>query len=277
MNKGKVGFIGYGNMGGALLRSLLAAGAFPASRVVVATRTVERLCDLKQSYPDLEIAADNRAAAEKSTVLFVCVGTDRVHPVLVEIKDALGGETHLVTISGGLEMTCVERMFDGPFSKVIPTLLAEVREGVTLVCHNEKVAPSVGEELERMLGTVGAVRVIPESRFEAGAEITSCFPGLLASIYDQFAQAGVRQGGFSYAEAAEMVLRTAHGTAELLLRNGEDFQSLMRRVATTGGSTEAGIRVLERELPQVFDRVFSASLERHEARKQATRRQFGME
>ncbi len=64
MPKDKVGFIGYGHMGGTLLRSLLEAGAFPASRVVVSTRTAEKLADLKWSHPGIEIAESNRAAAE---------------------------------------------------------------------------------------------------------------------------------------------------------------------------------------------------------------------
>ncbi|MBN2086662.1 MAG: NAD(P)-binding domain-containing protein [Anaerolineales bacterium] len=274
MKKEKIGFIGYGHMGGALLRSLLAAGAFPASRVVVSTRTAEKLKDLKRSYPGIEVAENNRAAAEKSALLFLCVGTSQVQPALAEIRDVLDEWTHLVSISGGVEMACVERLAGGPFTKIMPTLIAEAGEGVALVCHNAKVPPAQKTELERMLKSVGEVRVIAESQFEAGAELTSCFPGLLASICDQFARVGANRGGFTRAEAADLVLHTMRGTAELLKRNREDFQSLMRRVATPGGSTEAGINVLERDLPEVFDRVFAASLERHEARKQSTRKQF---
>jgi pyrroline-5-carboxylate reductase len=264
-------------MGGALLRSLLAAGAFPASRVVVSTKTTEKLTDLQRSYPDIEIAESNRAAAEKSSVLFLCVGTAQVHSALMEIQDALAEDTHLVSISGGIEMACVERMAEGSFSKIMPTLIAEVREGVTLVCHNEKVSPSQKAGLQRMLEGIGKVQIISEDQFEAGAELTSCFPGLLASVCDQFARAGTRHGGFTQAEAADLVLQTMHGTAELLLRRREDFQSLMGRVATPGGSTEAGINVLERDLPEVMDAVFAASMERHEARKRAARKQFGMD
>ncbi len=277
MPKDKVGFIGYGHMGGVLLRSLLAAGAFPASRVAVATRTPEKLAELKRMYPEIEVAGNNRAAAEKSSVLFLCVGTAQVNPALAEIRDAVADDTHLVSISGGIEMACVERMAEGPFSKIIPTLVAEVREGVTLVCHNEKVSPSQKAGLQRMLECIGKVQIISEDQFEAGAELTSCFPGLLASVCDQFARAGTRHGGFTDAEAADLVLQTMHGTAELLLRRREDFQSLMRRVATPGGSTEAGINVLERDLPEVMDSVFAASMERHAARKQAAREQFGMD
>ncbi len=273
MEKKKIGFVGYGHMGGALLRGLLAAGAFPDSRVVAFTRTAEKLAGLTRRYPGIEIAENSRAAAEKSFLLFLCVGTAQVYPVLAEIRDTLGVETHLVSISGGVEMACVERLVTGPFTRIMPTLIAEVGEGVTLVCHNEKVAPAQKADLERILKTIGEVRIITEDQFEAGAELTSCLPGLLASICDQFARAGASRG-FTYAEAADLILHTMHGTAELLKRNREDFQSLMRQVATPGGSTEAGIYVLEQDLPDVFEKVFAASLERHEARKQLTRKQF---
>jgi pyrroline-5-carboxylate reductase len=271
----KVGFIGYGHMGSVMLDGLLKAEALLPDQVVVSTRTRDKLDGLKAAYPTVEIAENNRAVAGQCATLFLCVPTYQVKPVLVEIGDALRADTHLITIAGGLELASVERFFAGPNSKVMPTLVMAAGAGVTLVCHNSKVSPAEKERLYRWFSHVGQVKVIPEHQFEVASDFTSCAPGLLASICEQFVQAGIRRSDLTVAEASEMLLHTVYGTAKLLLESGEDFGGLIRRVATKGGATEGGVEVLAACLPDVFEKMFAATLERHEARKQVTRRQFG--
>lgn len=271
----KVGFIGYGHMGSVMLRSLLATKAIAPEQVLISTRTGNRLHSLKEDFPGIEVADSNSAVAENSSMLFLCVGTSQVNPVLSEIGGVLSAATHLVVISGGLEISSVEQLFDGPITKLIPTIIAEVREGVTLICHNARVSPAESNRVGEMFARIGKVRVVAEHQFEICADFTSCAPGLLACICDQFVRAGVKQGDIAYDDAAEMLLQTLYGTAKLLLQNREDFGELLRRVATKGGATEGGAAVLESMLPAVFDSVFSVTLERHEARKQMTRQQFG--
>jgi pyrroline-5-carboxylate reductase len=271
----RVGFIGYGHMGSVMLRSLLATKAIAPEQVLISTRTGNRLHSLKEDFPGIEVADSNSAVAENSSMLFLCVGTSQVNPVLSEIVGVLSAATHLVVISGGLEISSVEQLFDGPITKLIPTIIAEVREGVTLICHNARVSPAESNRVDEMFARIGKVRVIAEHQFEICADFTSCAPGLLACICDQFVRAGVKQGDIAYDDAAEMLLQTLYGTAKLLLQNREDFGELLRRVATKGGATEGGAAVLESMLPAVFDSVFSVTLERHEARRQMTRQQFG--
>ncbi len=271
----KLGFIGYGHMGSVMLRSLLLVKAIGPEQVIISTRTKNKLRELKENYPDIEIADNNREVAGKSSTLFLCVGTGQVKPVLSEIKDVLSASTHLVTISGGLEISSVERIFDGPITKLIPTIIAEVQAGVTLISHNAKVPSAERVYLNELFGKIGKVKVISEHQFEICADFTSCTPGLLASICEQFIQAGIKHGDLAYEDATEMLVQTLYGTAKLLIQNREDFRRLTRRVATKGGATEGGVSVLEAKLPTVFNDVFTATLERHEARKQITRQQFG--
>jgi len=272
----KVGFIGYGNMGSVMLRSLLATRAIDPEQVLISTRTGNRLHSLKEDFPGIEVAQSNSAVAKNSAVLFLCVGTSQVHPVLSEIVGVLNGTTHLVIISGGLEISSVEQLFDGPITKLIPTIIAEVHEGVTLICHNASVSSAESNRVNEMFARIGKVRVIAEHQFEICADFTSCAPGLMACICDQFVRAGIKHGDIAYDDAAEMLLQTLYGSAKLLLQNRENFGELLRRVATKGGATEGGATALETMLPTVFDRVFAATQERHEARKKITRQQFGL-
>jgi pyrroline-5-carboxylate reductase len=271
----KVGFIGYGHMGSVMLRSLLTTKAITPEQVVISTRTGNRLHSLKENFPGIEIANSNSMVAENSSILFLCVGTTQTKPVLSEIIEVLDVATHLVTISGGLEISSVEQLFDGPITKLIPTIIAEVHEGVTLICHNSKVSPAQSNRIGEMFTHIGKISIIAEHQFEICANFTSCAPGLLACICEQFVRAGIKQEDIAYDDVVDIFLQTLYGTAKLLLQNREDFGELQRRVATKGGATEGGVTVLKAMLPAVFDTVFSTTLERHEARKQITRQQFG--
>lgn len=268
------GFIGFGHMGSVLLHSFLATQAILADQVVISTRSLDKLDTLKAGYPAIEIVESNREVARRSATLFMCVGTKQVKPVLTEIQADLNEHVHLILLSGGLEITSVERIVHGPISKIIPTIIAEVQEGFTLVSHNAKVSAVEKDHLTQLLEKIGQVKTIPEDQFEIGADFTSCAPGLLASICEQYVQAGIKHGKFTRDEATEMLLHTLYGTAKLLLQNHEDFKALTQRVATKGGATEGGVSILEAELPEVFEKVFNTTLQRHEIRKQFTRQQF---
>jgi pyrroline-5-carboxylate reductase len=271
----KTGFIGYGHMGSVLLNALLDTGAIAASDLLVATRTANKLAGLKTKYTAVGIAEDNRLVADLCDPVFLCVGTYQVQPVLMDIRDRMHADSHLVLISGGVEITAVERVYSGPLTRIMPTLLAEVRAGVTLVCHNSREPAGTRNRLREMLSRIGAVKEIPESSFDLFAVFTSCAPGLLAAICEQFVQARIHSGGISANDARAMLVESLYGTAKLLREKQEGFRELTARVATPGGATEGGADVLNTGLPEVFRQMFAAIGERHDARKQVTRRQFG--
>lgn len=270
----KIGFIGYGHMGSVLLKSLLSVQAITPQQVLLTTRTRKHLDALKATYPMIELANDNCEVARGSRLLFLCVGTYQVKEVLVEILPELHPQTHLVTMAGGLEIASLEQLFAGAISKIMPTLLAEVHQGVTLLCNNQRVPISEQEFLMQLLRHIGAVKVIRESQFEVGADLTSCAPGLLASICENWVKAVVKHEEFTYAEAAEMLLQTLHGTTVLWREHEEAFTTFIQRVATQGGATEGGVSVLDALLPDVFEQMLAATLERYEIRKDRTQQQF---
>jgi pyrroline-5-carboxylate reductase len=257
-----------------MLNSLLSARAIEPQQVVISTRTIKKLDDLKTKYPALEIASDNPTVARQSSILFLCVGTYQVKPVLDEIKDMLSQEVDLILMAGSLEIASVERVWAGAVTKIMPTLITEVQEGITLICHNQRVKPIEKDRLHQMFSKVGSIKIIQESQMGRGSDFTSCGPGLMAAMGEQFVQAGVKEGDFTYQEGYEMFLATLYGTAKLLRQNREDFKGLINRVARKGGPTEGRVSVLEAHLPDVLAKMFCTAFERREAMRQVTQQQF---
>src|SRR5690606_12300216 len=122
-------FIGYGHMGSVLLNSLLDSSAVDPSQVLVTTKTRDKLKELQTRHPVIEIAEDNLTVVKNSGLIFLCVGTYQVKSVLMEIQSGFHLDSHLVVMSGGLEIASVETLVNIPVTKIMPTLLAEVQEG----------------------------------------------------------------------------------------------------------------------------------------------------
>lgn len=258
----KVGFIGYGNMASSMLEGLLRAGVLSPSDVIVSSRTVSRMLPLTGRWPGIETTGDNRLAARKSDLLFICVTSERAREVLDEVRSSLPPSAHVVMINGGVRISDLQN-HEIRLSKVIPSVTAEVARGVTLMQHGDNVADYQKELLERMFTMVGSVMVIDEDRFEVGTSMTSCGPAFVATFIEQFATAAAARGGYTYDEALSMVTETVLATASLISGGGHDPSSVCDAVATKGGITEKGLEVLRRDLPETFKEVMDAIVTEH--------------
>ncbi|HHT9159471.1 MAG TPA: pyrroline-5-carboxylate reductase dimerization domain-containing protein [Candidatus Brocadiaceae bacterium] len=264
----KCGFIGYGSMGSMLVNGFLASGTVTPDQIGISNRTMTKIESLRLQWADITITSDNRKVARESDLLFVCVKPLDFSTVLYEIKSNLTELTHLVSIAACVTINDIERQFSGPITKIIPSLTSEVNEGISLVCHNSKVSENQKKILENLLGSVSKVVQVKETDFEAAADLTSCAPGMIAAIFDNFVHAGIRHSDIPPEVAHQMVVSTLFGTAKLLTERGIDFSEMIRRVATKGGITEEGVKVLNRHLPEVFDEVFSKTLSKHDLIKE---------
>ncbi len=274
---GKIGFIGFGNMGSIMLQALLDARAIPENRVILTTRTLEKLKDFAIKYSKVEIAKSLPELAVKCERVFICTGTMEVKPVLGELVGYLPENTHVITITAMIEIKCIESIFPGRISKVMPTQISEVGEGVTLVCHNKRALPEDREFIRSAFGSIGRVKEIKENQFDLGSDLTSCAPAFYAAILSNLVKVAAHHGDFTPDELKELIIPTFHGTAKLLIENRIDFNDLILRVATKGGITEEGLKVLDREIPGIFDELLKVTLNKRDRTKKIIREQYGLE
>jgi pyrroline-5-carboxylate reductase len=271
----KFGFIGYGNMGSTLIDGFFSSGALEPEDVIVSSRTEAGLSALQQKWPEISVTVDNRRVAQESRTLFLCVKPLDAEPVLEEIKDVLSDDTHLVSIAACVTISNLETKFGGMITKVIPSVVSQVKEGVALFHHNSKVDKESAGKIERLFESIGKVVLIEEDQFEVAADLTSCAPGMIAAIFQNFVEAGRRHSRLSQELAQDMVISTLYGTARLLMEQELGFPELISRVATKGGITEEATKVLNQGLPGLFDEVFSRTVGKHEAVKAMVCEQMG--
>lgn len=270
----QIGIIGYGNMGKVILDGFLISKALKPDEVVVSTRTISKLDELKHNYPELEVVSSNIITASKSDILLLFVGTSDIKDVLEEIKEFISKNTYIVYISAALTIGEVERVFKGKITKIIPSITSQVLDGVSLVCHNSLVSNEEANYIESLFSTIGDVKIVNEVDLDVGADITSCSPAFIAKLLMEFALTASKNSGFSKEETEEMVIKTFYGTSKLLYENRISLENLISSVATKGGITEEGINILDAEMPQIFNKLFNKTIEKHEIIKRQLKEHY---
>lgn len=198
-----------------------------------------------------QAVSSNAELAERADLVVLAVKPAMLGDVAAEMQAAkavisLLGATSLETVQGAFPRASVAR--------VMPNVAVEVHRGV--LC----LAGPVAGEVARLLGVLGRVVELPDSRFDAATAVMGCAPAYLALAVEALAGAGV-EAGLDEELARELVVETTGGTAELLrMRHPADVREA---VASPGGSTEAGLEALERAGGrQAFEAAVRASLER---------------
>ncbi len=264
-----IGIIGYGSMGGMLARGFVAAGACKAEQLHISSRSAASRDRAAAEVPGATVAADNAAVAAAADILFLCVKPMEVRPVLGALLPALRAETHLVSLAAGVTLDYLAGLRAGANSKCIPSVTSEVRDGIALLCHTGPVSAAQRQECERLLGSIATVAVVAERHMSICSNLTSCAPGLLAAIADEYLQAALRISDLDPQEAELMLNVTLRGLARLLIEKRLTFAQAIERVATKGGITEQGVQVLRRGLPAVFDETHAVTMTKRQEMRAA--------
>lgn len=259
----RTGFIGYGSMGSMMIDSFIRSGNIDPDEIIVSTRTKSKLGVLKERWKGIHTADSNLEVAQKAKYIFICVKPLEVTGILEEIKSVISSDTNIISIAGPVKIAYIEKLTGAKVTKLIPSLTSEVMEGISLVCHGKTVSREEADYIETLLNGISKVKTIKEEEFAFATELTSCMPGFIASIFEELVGSASRHtNSLSRAEIEEMVLQTLYGTSKLFIDKKMSFGEMIGRVATKGGITEEGVKVLRNGLPDIFDEMFDYTLKK---------------
>ncbi|MDD1748447.1 MAG: NAD(P)-binding domain-containing protein [Methanothrix sp.] len=253
------GFIGTGHLGSMLVRKFVETGAIEPEEILASNRTpekVERLADAFGIRP-----ASSRVVAELSDVIFICVRPLEVRDVASELAYLLNSRKLLVSVAGDVSLENLQSFCSARLARAFPSMASEKLQGVTLLAFGDRATAEDRRLIASLFQVIGQAVEVEEKDFAVLADLTSCAPGYFAALMREFVLAAQRREIPS--ELAErLVKQTLLGTA--LLLEEESFAGLIKSVATKGGITEAGVKVIQSEAPGMFDQLFQATQERHE-------------
>ena len=254
-----VGIIGYGSMGKMILEKFAESGIIKYKELFISNRHIEKIHHLTTLY---NVCKTNGELAQKADIIFVCVRPADIKFVLEEIKPNMKDDALVVSLNGSISFEHIEKIVDCKIAKAIPSVTAEVNQSQTLVCFNHRVADYDKKELNSILKCMGNVIELPENEMGMGSELVSCMPGFIASIFSVLCQEAKKHTQISKQQVVQMVLNTLCATGNLMLEKDMTFDEVVSRVATKGGITEEGVKIVNEEFPAIADTIFLRTLEK---------------
>lgn len=242
----KIGFIGCGNMGSAMIGGILKKGIFQKEEIIVSNLTEE---GSKRSREKLGVATtlDNCEVVRRSKLVVLAVKPQFYEEVLKEIKNELTAEHMIVGIAPGKTLAWIQEKCGLPLKVVrfMPNTPAMVGEGMTGVCVNERVTQEEIKKIREITDSFGRTEFVPERLMDAVGAVSGCSPAYIFMVIEAMADAAVELGMArkqAYSFAAQAVL----GSAKMVLETGMHPGELKDMVTSPAGTTIEGVRTLEK-------------------------------
>ena len=236
----KYGFIGCGNMGGAIARAL----SKTTCDIMITDRSGKARAlaeELGCVYTDAEMVA---SSCER---IFLAVKPQMMADALRPLRNILREfKPLLITMAAGLEITKIQELAGAelPVIRIMPNTPVLVGSGMTLYCCNDLVDEALLEDFLDDMAFTGHMDQIPEHLIDAAGVVSGCGPAYMYMFAEALADGAVACG-VPRAKALEYAAATLIGAGEMLLQTQEHPGKLKDNVCSPAGSTIAGVNVLE--------------------------------
>ncbi len=241
----KFGFIGAGNMGGALARA--AAKAMAPENITLADQMTEKAEALAASLGCH--TATTEAVAESCGFIFLGVKPQVMGAMLRSIAPVLAARTQdfvLVSMAAGVCIDDIRKMAGDhyPVIRIMPNIPASVGGGTILFDTTENVSQEAIATFRNALAHAGLVDHLPEKLIDAGSALSGCGPAFVSLFVEALADGAVACG-LPRDKALAYAAQTVAGTAKMLVETGMHPAVLKDAVCSPGGTTIMGVNALE--------------------------------
>lgn len=241
-----IGFIGLGNMAGAIIGGMLGKGMARPEDIIGSARTQATLDKVSGKY-GIRVTFDNAEVARSCDILFLAVKPIFFPEVIGQIRQEVRPETLVVSIAAGKDLAYLKNSFGRPelkFIRCMPNTPALVLEGCTGVSAGNDVS---GEELELVMGLLrsfGSASVVPERLMDVVGAVSGSSPAYVFLFIEALADGAVA-GGMPRAQAYQFAAQAVMGSAKMVLETGKHPGELKDMVCSPGGTTIQAVKVLE--------------------------------
>ncbi|TXT48682.1 MAG: pyrroline-5-carboxylate reductase [Spirochaetes bacterium] len=243
--KFKLGIIGSGKIGEALLAGAFAKGLYLPEEVILSVRTEDHKLDLERRY-GVTVTLDNRILAAQAEILILAVKPKAIVEILNSIGDAFVPGTLLISTAAGVPLDVIESRVPGFVAviRTMPNLAVSVGEGMTALSKGKNVSQKQTEIALGLFGAVGGVVLLEETHMDAVTGLSGSGPAYIYIVIEALADGGVKMG-LPRDVAIKLAAQTVLGAAKTVLETGEHPAKLKDQVTTPAGVTIDGILELE--------------------------------
>lgn len=243
----KIGFIGCGNMGQAMLAGMLDSGKVQPENVIVSAKTSATREMLKLEYR-VCTEEKNIDIVKQADMIFLAVKPQYYEEVIKEVSDAFTMDKIMISIAPGKTFAWMEEMLGKPAKVVraMPNTPSLVKEGMVGICGNEKVTDEELNAICDICSSFSKVEVVSEGLMDVVTAVSGSSPAYVFMFIEAMADAAV-EGGMPRKQAYTFAAQAVLGSAKMVLETGMHPGELKDMVCSPGGTTIEAVRVLEQK------------------------------
>lgn len=231
-------------MAEALIRGILAKGLYPAERILVSD-PLDRRREYLASEFGVGTTAHNRDCLA-APILLLAVKPNNLEDVMEGLAPIWQPTTTLVSILAGKTLQDIHGLLPAgiPIVRVMPNTPALIGRGMAALASNGDTTAEQKAAVVRLFEAVGEVVELPESYFDSVTGLSGSGPAYVFLMIEALIEAGVYQG-LPRRIARQLVLQTMIGASHMVKETGMHPAELKEQVTSPGGTTAAGLQVLE--------------------------------
>jgi pyrroline-5-carboxylate reductase len=240
-----IGFVGGGQMAEAMVRGILAAGLTASEKITVAEPNASR-CEYLTDQYGVTCTEDVAALCHASEILVLAIKPQLAAAVLSQYSPFVDDRHLVLSIMAGVNLRALAALFAAPVRliRVMPNTPSLVLAGAAAFSPNQQATAGDREIAAALFSAVGTCVEVPEHLLDAVTGLSGSGPGYVFTFIEAMIDGGVL-AGLPRPVAEQLVLQTVYGSAKLALETGEHPAVLKGKVTSPGGTTIAGINVLE--------------------------------
>ena len=246
----KVGFIGCGNMGSAMIGGILKNGLAGKSEIIASCKseaTKERI----SKELGITVTLDSVEVAQKADVVFLAIKPYQFDAVLPQINGKLEADQIVISVAAGKTLSMIETALMSinvagklKVVRAMPNTPALVGEAMTAITPNANLNEEDIAKVKALFESFGQVEVVPESMMNAVIGVSGSSPAFIYMLIEAMADAAVVEG-MPRAQAYKFAAQSVLGSAKMVLETGLHPGALKDAVCSPGGTTIAGVEALE--------------------------------
>ncbi len=237
-----IGFIGAGKLAGSVIRGLLLKKFCRPEEIIASEPNAEIRAALRRDV-SIDLTAENTEAAENSEIIFLGVKPQVVLSVLRDLDNAISNKL-VVSFAAGIRIASMEAVTPARVMRVMTNTPSAIGRAATAFSAGARATVNDRQKIGDMFNAIGTAVEVTDEQIDVVTALAGSGPAFIYSMIQALAS-GASNEGLAPEAALKLAAQMTLGAAELALTSGKSPKELINMVVTPGGTTAAGLRVME--------------------------------
>ncbi|MED3034268.1 pyrroline-5-carboxylate reductase ProI [Bacillus tropicus] len=241
-----ISFLGAGSIAEAIIGGLLHANVVKAEQITVSNRSNEtRLQELHKKY-GVKGTHNKKELLTDTTILFLAMKPKDVAEALTPFKEDIHHNLLIISLLAGVSTHSIRNLLqkDVPIIRAMPNTSAAILKSATAISPSKHATKEHIQIAIALFETIGLVSIVEEEDMHAVTALSGSGPAYIYYVVEAMEEAA-KEIGLKEDVAKSLILQTMIGAAEMLKASAKHPSVLRKEITSPGGTTEAGIEVLQ--------------------------------